>query len=43
MVLTSALLLSLSGLGMSMDDLIAGETGQLRSVLDGDTLYLMMG
>jgi len=43
MVLTSAFLLSSLGLGMSADDLIAGEIGQLRSVLDGDTLYLDSG
>jgi len=43
MVLTSAFLLSLSGLGMSADDLTPGEIGQLRSVLDGDTLYLNDG
>jgi len=43
MVLTSALLLSLSGLGMNAEDLIAGEKGQVRSVLDGDTFYLEDG
>jgi len=42
-VLTSAFLLSAVGLGMSVDDLTAGEIGQLRSVLDGDTLYLNNG
>ena len=40
LVLTSALLLSLTGLGMSTDDLTLGETGTVRSVSDGDTLYL---
>lgn len=40
MVLTSAFLLSLTGLGMSTDDLTLGEKGTVRSVSDGDTLYL---
>ena len=40
MVLTSALLLSLSGLGMRVPELTAGETGGVRSILDGDTFYL---
>lgn len=40
MVLTSALLLSLSGLGMRVAELTAGETGSVRSILDGDTFYL---
>lgn len=43
MVLTSALLLSLSGLGLRVPDLIAGETGEVRSISDGDTLYLDSG
>lgn len=40
MVLTSALLLSLSGLGMGVSELTAGEKGSVRSILDGDTFYL---
>ena len=42
-VLTSALVLAFSSLGLHVPNLIAGETGQLRSVLDGDTLYLDNG
>lgn len=43
LVLTSALTLAFTSLGLREADLIAGETGQLRSVLDGDTLYLDNG
>ena len=42
-VLTSAVVLAFSSLGLRMSDLTAGETGQLRSVSDGDTLYLDSG
>jgi len=42
-VLASAFLLSLTGIGMSKDDLLLGETGPVRSVLDGDTLFLEGG
>lgn len=42
-VLTSALVLAFSSLGLHVPNLIAGETGHLRSVLDGDTLYLDNG
>jgi len=42
-VLTSALVLAFTSLGLRVPNLIAGETGQLRSVLDGDTLYLDNG
>jgi len=42
-VLTSALVLALSSFGLRVPDLKAGEVGQLRSVLDGDTLYLDSG
>ena len=43
MALISGLALSFTSLGLRMPDLIAGETGQLRSVMDGDTLYLDNG
>ncbi len=43
LVLTSACVLAYTSLGLRVPDLIAGETGQLRSVLDGDTLYLENG
>lgn len=43
LVLTSAILLSAFGVGMSAPDLVEGETGKVRSVLDGDTLYLDTG
>jgi len=42
-VLTSAVVLAFSSLGLRMSDLTAGETGQLRSISDGDTLYLDSG
>ena len=42
-VLTSAFALGLSSLGLRIADLVPGETGELRSVLDGDTLYLDNG
>ena len=42
-VLTSAVVLAFASLGLRMSDLTAGETGQLRSVSDGDTLYLDSG
>ena len=42
-VLTSALLLGFTSIGSRVPDLVAGEMGQLRSVLDGDTLYLDNG
>lgn len=43
LVLTSGIALAFSSLGLRVPELIAGETGQLRSVLDGDTLYLDNG
>lgn len=43
LVLTSAFALAYTSLGLRVPELIAGETGQLRSVLDGDTLYLENG
>ena len=42
-VLLSASLLGLSSLGMGMTELSAGEKDTVRSVLDGDTLYLGNG
>lgn len=43
MVLISGAALAFTSLGLRVPDLIAGETGQLRSVMDGDTLYLDSG
>ncbi len=43
LVAVSGLTLSLGSVGLRMADLKLGETGQLRSVLDGDTLYLDSG
>ena len=42
-MLLSASLLGLSSLGMGMTELSAGEKDTVRSVLDGDTLYLGNG
>lgn len=43
MVLISGLALAFTSMGLRVPDLMAGETGQLASVLDGDTLYLDNG
>jgi len=43
MLLTSAFVLTAASFGLQTPELKAGETGQLRSVLDGDTLYLDSG
>lgn len=43
LVLSSALVLASVSLGLHEPDLVAGETGSLKSVLDGDTLYLDNG
>lgn len=43
LVLTTGLALAFTSLGSRVPELVAGEIGQLRSVLDGDTLYLDNG
>jgi len=43
LALIAAFTLAIGSIGLRMPDLKAGETGQLRSVLDGDTLYLDSG
>jgi len=42
-VLAGAMLLSASNIGLKAPDLVAGEIGTVRSVVDGDTLYLDSG
>lgn len=43
LVMISVLVLAFVSMGLRVPDLKAGEIGQVRSVLDGDTLYLQTG